>query len=103
MLAASLPDLDSLDPEAVKALPIEQHGEYTATLISRTGEIERLALLVEKLQRMRFGKKSEKVLRQIEQLELQLEELQAASVIEETRAVAPAERPVAARPFRRPL
>ena len=103
MLAASLPDLDSLDPEAVKALPIEQHGKYTATLISRTGEIERLTLLVEKLQRMLFGKKSEKVLRQIEQLELQLEELQAASVIEETRAVAPAERPVAARPFRRPL
>ena len=103
MLAASLPDLDSLDPEAVKALLIEQHGKYTATLISRTGEIERLTLLVEKLQRMLFGKKSEKVLRQIEQLELQLEELQAASVIEETRAVAPAERPVAARPFRRPL
>jgi hypothetical protein len=36
-----------------------------------------------------FGAKSEKVLRQIEQLEFQLEELQAASAIEEAQAVAP--------------
>ncbi len=98
MLSASLPDLDSLDPEAVKALLIEQHKKYTATLISRTSEIERLVLLVERLQRMLFGKKSEKVLCQIEQLELQLEELQAASGIEEAQAIAPAERPVAVRP-----
>lgn len=51
---------------------------------------------------MLFGTKSEKVLRQIDQLQLQLEELQAADACEETRA-ASAERPVAARPFRRPL
>jgi transposase len=98
MLAAALPDLDSLDLEAVKALLIAQHK----TLASRTTEIERLELLVDKLQRMLFGTKSEKVLRQIEQLELQLEELQAANAIEETRAASP-ERPVAAKPFRRPL
>ena len=42
-------------------------------LSSRTSEIERLVLLVEKLQRMLFGAKSEKVFRQIKQLELQLE------------------------------
>jgi Transposase IS66 family/Transposase C of IS166 homeodomain len=48
-------------------------------------------------------RRSEKVLRQIEQLELQLEELQAAAAIEETQAVAAPERPVAAKPFRRPL
>jgi transposase len=98
MLAAALPDLDSLDLEAVKALLIAQHR----TLASRATEIERLELLVDKLQRMLFGTKSEKVLRQIEQLELQLEELQAASAIEERRA-ASSERPVAAKPFRRPL
>ncbi len=57
-----------LDPEAVKALLINQHEKYTATLNSRTSEIERLVLLVEKLQRMLFGTKSEEVLRQIEQL-----------------------------------
>jgi hypothetical protein len=89
MLVASLPDLDSLDLEAVKALLIDQHERYTATLSSRASEIERLALLVEKLQRMLFGAKSEKVLRQIEQLEFQLEDLQAASAIEEARAVPP--------------
>ena len=90
MLVASLPDLDSLDLEAVKALLIAQHERYTATLSSRASEIERLVLLVEKLQRMLFGAKSEKVLRQIEQLEFQLEDLQAASAIEEAQAVPPA-------------
>ncbi len=99
MVAATLPDLDSLDFEAMKALVRAQQDR----LNSRAGEIERLTLLVEKLQRMLFGNRSEKVLRQIEQLELQLEELHAASAVEELQAVAPAERPVAARPFRRPL
>src|SRR3984957_13988465 len=103
MFAAALPDLDSLDLEAAKALLIAQHKRYTATLTSRASEIERLVLLVEKLQRMLFGAKSEKVLRQIEQLEFQLEDLQAASAIEEAQAVAPAERPRSAKPFRRPL
>jgi len=37
-------------------------------------EIERLTLLLDKLKRMLFGRKSEKLLRQIEQLELELEE-----------------------------
>ena len=103
MFSASLPDLNALDLEAVKALLIDRHESYTATLNSRTTEIERLVLLVEKLQRMLFGAKSEKVLRQIDQLELQLEELQAANAIEESKAVAPAERPAPAKPFRRPL
>ena len=48
MLVASLPDLDSLDLEAVKALLIAQHERYTATLFSRATEIERLVLLVGK-------------------------------------------------------
>lgn len=103
MFSASLPDLNALDLEAVKALLIDRHESYTATLNSRTSEIERLVLLVEKLQRMLFGAKSEKVLRQIDQLELQLEELQADNAIEESKAVAPAERPAPAKPFRRPL
>jgi transposase len=103
MFAASLPDLDSLDLEAAKALLIAQYESYTSTLTSRVTEIERLQLLVDKLQRMLFGTRSEKVLRQIEQLELQLEELQAANAIEEMQAVPPPERPVAAKPFRRPL
>jgi transposase len=99
MFATALPDLDSLDLEAMKALVRTQQEK----LSSRTNEIERLVLLVEKLQRMLFGTKSEKVLRQIDQLELQLEELQAADAIEELQAMAPAERSPAAKPFRRPL
>jgi hypothetical protein len=87
-----LPDLDTLDPAALKALLLTHHERYITTLSSRASEIERLVLLVEKLQRMLFGAKSEKVLRQIEQLELQLEELQAASAIESIKDTA--------RPFR---
>jgi hypothetical protein len=95
MLATSLPDLDSLDLEAMKALVIAQHERYTRTLSSRAIEIERLKLLVEKLKHMLFGSKREKVLRQIEQLELQIEDLEVAT--------AAAERPAPAKPFRRPL
>jgi len=83
----SLPDLDALHPAALKAMILAQqdhykaqHETYTATLSSRVTEIDRLKLLVDKLQRMLFGAKSEKVLRQIEQLELQLEELGAAEL-----------------------
>jgi transposase len=108
--ALNLPDLDALDPAALKAMILAQqdhfkaqHERYTATLSSRASEIDRLVLLVEKLQRMLFGAKSEKVLRQIEQLEFQLEDLQAASAIEEGQALPPAERPAPAKPFRRPL
>ena len=102
----SLPDLETLDPAALKAMILHQHAHARVQqelLSSRSSEIERLVLLVEKLQRMLFGAKSEKVLRQIEQLELQLEELQAASAIEDIRSTAPADRPVSAKPFRRPL
>jgi transposase len=99
----SLPDLETLDPAALKALLLAHHERYITTLSSRASEIERLVLLVEKLQRMLFGAKSEKVLRQIEQFELQLEELQAASAIEDIKATAPADRPMSAKPFRRPL
>ena len=99
----SLPDLDALDHAALKALVLTQHASYTRALGSRASEIERLRLLVEKLQRMLFGTRSEKVLRQIEQLELQLEELQASDAAEEQRAVAPAGKPAPRKPSRRPL
>src|SRR5271168_4392442 len=75
MVAAprSLPDLNELDPAALKALIISQHEQ----LLSRDNEIEHLKLLIAKLRRMQFGRKSEKLDRQIEQLELRLDELQA--------------------------
>jgi len=46
-------------------------------LTSRASEIESLKLLIAKLRRMHFGRKSEKLNSQIEQLELRLEDLQA--------------------------
>ena len=46
-------------------------------LSSRDTEIENLKLLVLKLKRMQFGRKSEKLDKQIEQLELRLEDLEA--------------------------
>ena len=39
MFSASLPDLNALDLEAVKALLVDRHESYTATLNSRTSEI----------------------------------------------------------------
>jgi len=63
---AILPDLDKLDPAALKALVVGLHGY-----------IEHLRLVIAKLRRTQFGRKSEKVARQIEQLELQLEGLEA--------------------------
>jgi transposase len=68
-----LPDLESLDPAALKAMICLQHAE----LLSHRSQFERLELLIAKLRRMQFGRSSEKVERQIEQLELKLEELEA--------------------------
>src|SRR6267154_2744903 len=61
-----LPDLDSLDVQALKALLLAAHSE-----------IENLKLFILKLKRMQFGPRSEKLDRNIEQLELRLEELEA--------------------------
>src|ERR1700680_2055806 len=76
MVAAprALPDLNQLDPTALKALILSQHEQ----LLSRDNEIEHLKLLIAKLRRMQFGRKSEKLDRQIEQLELRLDELEAS-------------------------
>ena len=73
-MVSMLPDLDALDSEALKVLVIEQH----AALTSHQAEIDTLKLLIRKLQRMQFGRRSEKLGQQIEQLEFQLEELEAS-------------------------
>src|SRR5258708_6373460 len=78
---AALPDLDTLNHEALKALIVAQHAQILSKdeqLASRDEEIERLKLLIAKLRRMQFGRKSEKLDRQIEQLELRLDELEAS-------------------------
>ncbi len=99
---AGLPDLDTLNPEALKALIVAQHEQLFSKseellskdaqlvhkdeqllskdqqLASRDEEIERLKLLIAKLRRMEFGRKSEKLDWEIEQLELKLDELEAS-------------------------
>src|ERR1700745_4072017 len=84
--AGVLPDLEALNPSELKALIVAQHNQILAhreqlhvkdeQLLSRDDEIERLKLLIAKLRRMQFGRSSEKLNRQIEQLELRLEALQ---------------------------
>ena len=73
MAVNALPDLNLLPAEALRALILAQHEQ----LISHEREIEHLKLLLVKLHRMQFGRKSEKLQRQIEQLELRLEELES--------------------------
>jgi transposase len=90
-MRATLPDLDALDIEALKALVFSQHQEkqrqstelaqlreeHQAELAAHAQQIEHLKLVVEKLRRMLFGRKSEKLSLQLDQLELQLEEMEA--------------------------
>ena len=80
--ADTLPD----DIDALKALLRERDARIErlqdvvdsqeAVIATGKAEIEHLKLLIAKLRRMQFGRKSEKLDRQIEQLELRLEELE---------------------------
>ena len=89
----ALPD----DIEALKALVLAQRAQ----LHSHAVEIEHLRLLIAKLRRAQFGRSSERLQREVEQLELRLEELQSA----QAQSAARAERtlPAKAQPVRRPL
>ena len=71
-------------------------------LHNRDNEIEHLKLVIAKLRRMIFGTKSEKVTREIEQLELKLEELETGRA-ERVTAAATANTPAKTKPKRRPL
>ena len=69
---ASVVDLSLLNREALEALVVAQQEK----LLTRNSEIEHLKLIIAKLRRMMFGTKSEKIAREVEQLELKLEELE---------------------------
>lgn len=59
-------------------LRLQEAVDAQQTIIdARHAEIQRLNLLIAKLRRMQYGRKSEKLARDIDQLELRLEELQA--------------------------
>lgn len=78
---------------------VESQKAATAT---DKAEIEHLKLLIAKLRRMQFGRRSEKLDRQIEQLKLRLEELEAdegAAPIEIPRTPRTAPEQVQRKPF----
>ena len=101
-------DLPS-DPDALRAFALACQAELKAAELSvqlRTLEIEKLRFQIARLRRMQFGRSSERITRQIEQLALQLEELETAEAEEITKAVAEGgEEPIRsrARPKRKPL
>lgn len=91
MIPAALPDLDKLGPEALKALVIAKHSESMEQhkeLTSSTHEIEHLKLVIEKFRRMIFGRKSEKLTGELEQLQFRLEELETAQAAGEAEQAA---------------
>jgi transposase len=98
-----LPDLDRLDVQSLKALVLAKQAE----LDSRTTEIESLKLLIVKLKRMHFGPSSEKYDRDLQQLELRLEDLEANQAAAEPPPIVPAtvawKQIAPLKPARRPL
>src|ERR1700679_1473005 len=93
---SQLLDLDSLDVESLKAL-----------VLAKQTEIQNLNLLVLKLKRMHFGRRSEKLNADIEQLELRLEDLEVNQAAAEPLPIQPATRAIdkkaRRKPARRPL
>lgn len=132
MDCASLSDLDSLDRDALLALyraEIEKRdvliaardeqmrrleeeldaqrqalSEHANELRSRSERIEHLKLLLDKYRHMLFGRKSEKITAQLEQLELELEEQETVQAEAEAFAdrISPSKEPKP-RPERKPL
>lgn len=80
-----LPDLDTLDVHGLKALVLAQQS----ALDWRETEIENLKLLILKLKRMHFGPRAEKFDRDIQQLQLRLEDLEANQAAAEPLPVPP--------------
>lgn len=103
----ALPDLDGLSISELKALVHEKHAQLVVTnaeLLSHTLLVESLKLEILKLRRLQFGQRSEKRERQIEQLELWVEELETAdahlaSVLEERISSTPRSAPKPRREF----
>jgi transposase len=88
------------DVEALQRLVLEQR----AALASNTIEIEHLKLVIAKLRRLQFGRSSEKLTREIDQLELRLEELQMAQAqAQVVTTEAGLTTPPTEKPVRRPL
>jgi hypothetical protein len=100
------------DPDAPRAFALACQGELKAAELAvqyKTLEIEKLKFQLAKLRRMQFGRSSERINRQIAQLELRLEELESAAAEDDAKAEAQIPDPAAAatrkrnKPKRKPL
>jgi transposase len=83
-----LPD----DPSALRALLIESRAENArlrSTVVHHQALIDKLKLQLARLRRMQFGRSSEKVAREIEQLELLIEELETPTLAQVQAAAPP--------------
>jgi transposase len=112
LATANLPS----DPQALRQFALACQAELASATSElkaaklavqiRTLEIEKLKFQIAKLRRMQFGRSSERITRQIAQLELQLEELETAEAQEDTKVEAedlPAPASARAKPKRKPL
>ena len=105
LATADLPN----DPTELRAFALACQGELKAAQTAvqlKALEIEKLKFQIAKLRRMQFGRSSERISRQIEQLEFRLEELESGEAEDLARAEAedrPAPIRERARPKRKPL
>src|SRR5208283_1578472 len=79
------------DPAELRAFALACQSELKAAEISvqyKTLEIEKLKFQIAKLRRMQFGRSSERINRQIAQLELRLEELESGMAEDASRTEA---------------
>src|SRR4051795_286039 len=97
------------DPAALRAFALACQDELKAAELAvqyKTLEIEKLKFQIAKLRRMQFGRSSERINRQIAQLELRLEELEsgaAGDVAKVEAAHPPAPARARTKPARKPL
>ena len=87
-IPSPLPD----DIDALKAMVRAQQAamdQMTLVMASHAVEVEQLKLLIAKLQRMQFGRKSEKIDRQIAKLECRLEDLLAEEGVVDSLPIEP--------------
>jgi TolA-binding protein len=97
------------DPDALRSFALACQGELKAAETAvqfKTLEIEKLKFQIAKLRRMQFGRSSERISQQIEQLELRLEELETGEAEDAAHAAPSDPSPPArerAQPKRKPL
>jgi len=72
---------DELSKDELKALLLSERAEHKAELQSHRLIIEHMKLTILKLRQMQFGQRSEKRAQEIEQLELGVEQLEAADAL----------------------